>query len=108
MNVEIGKDIKQKEGFSAFVPGPFPSKGLFGISQEILLKTAEAGRLVGKLDGATTENALPDVDFFLRMFVAKDAASSAQIEGTRATIVDALEMQSGVATKKTDAEDIIF
>lgn len=108
MNVEIGKNIKQKEGFSAFVPNPFPPNGLFGISSDILLKTAEAGRLVGKLDGGTTENALPDVDFFLRMFVAKDATSSAQIEGTRATIIDALETESGVATKETDAEDIIY
>src|SRR3990167_5966077 len=103
MNVEIGKKIKQRGGFFALIPNTFPPKGLFEIPQQILLKTAEADRLIGKLDGTTTENALPDVDFFLRMFVAKDAASSAQIEGTRATIVDALEMQSGVATKKTDA-----
>ncbi|PIR82593.1 cell filamentation protein Fic [Candidatus Kaiserbacteria bacterium CG10_big_fil_rev_8_21_14_0_10_59_10] len=108
MNVEIGKNIKQKEGFSAFVLHPFPPKGLFDIPQELLLKVDEAGRLVGKLDGATTENALPDVDFFLRMFVAKDATSSAQIEGTRATIIDALEMESGVAAKETDADDILY
>ncbi|PIW22346.1 MAG: cell filamentation protein Fic, partial [Candidatus Aquicultor secundus] len=56
-------------------------------SQEILIKSAEADRLIGKLDGIT--HTLPDVDFFLYMFVAKDATSSAQIEGTKATIVDA-------------------
>jgi len=106
MNTEIGKKIKQKEGFLAFVPDHFPPKGLFNTPQSILLKTAEADRLVGKLDGIT--HTLPDVDFFLRMFVAKDATSSAQIEGTRATIIDALEMESGVATKETDAEDIIY
>ncbi|MBI2514675.1 Fic family protein [Candidatus Wolfebacteria bacterium] len=106
MNTEIGKKIKQKEGFTAFVPNPFPPKGLFDVPQDILLKTAEADRLVGKLDGIT--HTLPDVDFFLRMFVAKDATSSAQIEGTRATIIDALEMESGVATKETDADDILY
>lgn len=106
MNVEIGKTIKQKEGFSALVPNPFPPKGLFEVSQKILLKTAEADRLVGKLDGIT--HTLPDVDFFLRMFVAKDATSSAQIEGTRATIVDAIELESGVAPKETDADDILY
>jgi len=106
MNVEIGKKIKQKGGFSAFVPNPFPPKRLFDVPQDILLKTAEADRLVGKLDGIT--HTLPDVDFFLRMFVAKDATSSAQIEGTRATIIDALEMESGVATKETDADDILY
>lgn len=108
MNVEIGKKTKQPGGFSALIPNPFPPEELFDISQKILLKTAEADRLIGKLDGTTTENALPDVDFFLRMFVAKDATSSAQIEGTKATIVDALEKDAGIAVKETDADDILF
>jgi len=108
MKVEIGKKIKQKEGFLAFIPNPFPQRGIFDFSQGILLKTAEAGRLIGKLDGSTTENALPDINFFLRMFVAKDAASSAQIEGTRATIIDAIEKDAGVASAETDADDILF
>jgi Fic family protein len=106
MNIEIGKKIKQKEGFSAFIPNLFPQKGLFNVPQNILLKTAEADRLIGKLDGIT--HTLPDVDFFLRMFVAKDATSSAQIEGTRATIVDAIEKDAGVASKETDANDILY
>lgn len=106
MNTEIGKKIKQKGGFLALVPNPFPSKELFDIPQSILLKTAEADRLVGKLDGIT--HTLPDVDFFLRMFVAKDATSSAQIEGTRATIVDAIEKDVGVASDETDADDILY
>lgn len=108
MHLEIGKNVRQKEGFSAFVPHPFPPKDLMNIPQDLLFKASEASRLVGKLDGATTENALPDVEFFLKMFVAKDATSSAQIEGTRATIVDALEMESGVATRETDAGDILY
>ncbi len=42
------------------------------------------------------------------MFVTKDAASSAQIEGTKATIVDAIEMDAGIATQQTDANDILY
>lgn len=106
MNVEIGKKIRQKEGFSALVPNPFPQKELFNVPQNILLKTAEADRLVGKLDGIT--HTLPDVDFFLRMFVVKDATSSAQIEGTKATIIDAIEKDAGIASKETDADDILY
>ena len=106
MKVQIGRNIKQKEGFSAFVPTEFPSKGLLNVSQATLIKTAEADRLIGKLDGIT--HTLPDVDFFLSMFVKKDAASSAQIEGTKATIVDAIEMDAGVAVKKNDADDILY
>lgn len=106
MAIEIGKTIKQKEGFSAFVPNPFPPKGIFDLSTKVLIKAAEADRLVGKLDGIT--HTLPDLEFFLHMFVAKDATSSSQIEGTMATIVDAIELEAGVATKETDAGDILF
>lgn len=106
MKIEIGKNIKQKKGFDAFIPNPFPPNGSFDFPQTILLKTAEADRLVGKLDGIT--HILPDVDFFLSMFVAKDAASSAQIEGTKATFVDAIEKKVGVASKETDADDILY
>src|SRR3990167_2102643 len=106
MSTEIGKNIKQAAGFSAFVPNSFPPKGLFELPQSILIKAAEADHLVGKLDGIT--HTLPDVDFFLSMFVAKDAASSAQIEGTKATMVDALEKDAGITVAQTDADDILF
>ncbi len=106
MNVEICKKIKQKEGFIASVPVPFPPKGVLSISQKLLNKADEASRLVSKLDGIT--HILPDIEFFLRMFVTKDATSSAQIEGTKATIVDAIEMDAGVDGKQTDAQDILF
>ena len=106
MNVEIGKKIAQPGGFSALVLNPFPQKELFNIPQGILLKAAEADRLVGKLDGIT--HTLPDVDFFLHMFLMKDATASSQIEGTKATIIDALEKDANVAHKKTDADDILY
>jgi Fic family protein len=106
MNIEIGKTIKQREGFSAFVPNPFPPQGLFDLSQPLLIKAAEADRLVGKLDGIT--HTLPDVEFFLHMFVVKDAESSAQIEGTRATMMDALQKGAGLSPTASDADDIIF
>lgn len=106
MKIEIGQNIKQIQGFSAFVPHPFPPKGLLDLTQAILIKAAEADRLVGKLDGIT--HTLPDVEFFLSMFVAKDAASSSQIEGTKANMADAIEMNAGVSFKKTDADDILY
>lgn len=108
MNIEIGKKIKQKGGYSAFIPSPFPPKGIFEISQKTLIKIAKADRLVGKLDGTTIKSALPDLDFFLKMFVAKDATSSAQIEGTKATIIDALETDAGISVGDTDADDILY
>lgn len=106
MMVEIGKLVKQNKGFTAFIPGSFPPKGIFDLSQKTLIKSAEADRLIGKLDGIT--HTLPDVEFFLRMFVTKDATSSAQIEGTKATMLEAIEKGAGVALQETDADDILF
>lgn len=103
--MEIGKLIKQPEGYSAFVPEPFPPADLLNFSPDIIAKAAKAERLIGKLDGIT--HVLPDADFFLSMYVVKDATSSAQIEGTRATMMDALEMSAGINVKDTDADDIL-
>jgi Fic family protein len=106
MNLEICKKIKRKQGFKASIPTPFPVKGLFEIPQELINKGAEAERLVGKLDGVT--QILPNIEFFLKMFSFKDATSSAQIEGTKATMVDAIEMDAGIDGKQSDASDILF
>ena len=73
---------------------------------ELTGKAATAERLIGKLDGIT--HVLPDADFFLSMYIVKDATSSAQIEGTWATVMDVLEMSAGVNVKDTDADDILY
>jgi Fic family protein len=85
----IGTYRKQPEGFSAFIPSAFPSKDELTIPKNLSDKHTEAIRLVGKLDGIT--ELLPDKDYFLEMFVRKDASSSSQIEGTKATMMDAIE-----------------
>lgn len=106
MNIEIGKTIQQKEGFSAFIPSPFPPEELEAATRSLAVKAAKTERYIGKLDGIA--HTLPDVDFFLKMFEFKDATSSAQIEGTKATMIDALEKKAGVATGETDADDILY
>jgi Fic family protein len=86
--VKIGRYIEQKEGFKTFTPFDFPPKGGFDISIKLYKKHEEAIRLVGKLDGIT--RLLPDKDFFISMFIVKDATYSSQIEGTKATMQDAV------------------
>lgn len=105
-SVQIGKNIKQKEGFNAFVPNLFPPKEGFVCDVKILKKATEATRLLGKLDGIT--KLLPDADFFLLMYLRKDAASSSQIEGTMATMVDAIEAEVQSNTNiPEDVDDIL-
>ncbi len=90
-DIEIGQLKQQKEGFKAFIPESFPPRDSFKFDPKIIKKGNEATRLLGKLDGIT--KLLPDVDFFLTMYLRKDAASSSQIEGTMATMVDAIEAE---------------
>lgn len=102
----IGKNIQQPNGFKAFIPEPFPNKGLFLCTPQIIKKDAQASRLLGKLDGIT--QLLPDVNFFIYMYIRKDAAASSQIEGTKASMADALEVEAKIESDApTDVEDIL-
>lgn len=97
----------QREGYKAFTPFGFPSKEGFAISARLHKKHEEAIRLVGKLDGIT--RLLPDKDFFLLMFIKKDAAYSSQIEGTKATLQDAVSapVTEEKSRPDSDVNDIV-
>jgi Fic family protein len=102
----IGIIRQQPSGFGAFIPHPFPPEGGFEFPVELIAKNAEAAWLVGKLDGITT--LLPNVDFFLLMYLRKDAASSSQIEGTLATMVDAIQAEVAPGDNiPPDVDDIL-
>ena len=107
MTISIGTYQQQPQGYKAFIPLPFPPNEGLSFSPSLDKKHAEAIRLVGKLDGITKH--LPDKDFFLLMFVRKDASSSSQIEGTRATLMDAIEADSKErpARLPRDVDDIL-
>ncbi len=104
--IRIGEYRSQPAGFSAFIPDKFPPSSGYDFSQSVLTKNNQATLLVGKLDGITT--LLPDVDFFLLMYLRKDAASSSQIEGTLATMIDAIEAEvTPNVTHPKDVNDIL-
>lgn len=102
----IGTNRQQSEGFKAFIPAAFPPKEGLNFNGQIIKKASEATRLVGKLDGIT--KLLPDLDFFLLMYLRKDAAASSQIEGTMATMIDAIEAEVNTnANVPHDVDDIL-
>jgi len=106
LKMKIGELQQQKEGFNAFIPSPFPPEGGFAFSSAIGRKNDTAIRLLGKLDGIT--QLLPDMDFFLFMYIRKDAASSSQIEGTKASMIDALEAEAKIDSEiPEDVDDIL-
>jgi Fic family protein len=104
--IEIGKNIQQISGYKAFIPNKFPPEEGFSFDSSILKKNEQATRLLGKLDGIT--KLLPDIDFFLWMYIRKDATSSSQIEGTKATMVDAIEAEAKINMNvPQDVDDIL-
>lgn len=103
---EIGKLIKQPEGFKAFIPNPFPPKKGFDFNAKLIKLNEKASMAVARLDGVTKR--LPDSNFFLLMYLRKDATASSQIEGTQATMIDAIEAEVQVNTNiPQDVDDII-
>jgi Fic family protein len=79
MNI-IGQYQTQKDGYKAFIPAPFPPDNIAYTDV----------RLVNALSKADITKLLPDIDFFIYMYVKKEATYSSQIEGTRANLTDAL------------------
>lgn len=104
---KLGHLVQQPAGYKAYIPLPFPPQEPLELSSALQVKIEQAMRWLGKLDGISL--LLPDRDFFLQMFVRKEATASNQIEGTQADIVDAIEAE--VAACKildSDAEDILY
>ncbi len=102
----LGHLVQQPTGYKAFIPLPFPPERSLSLPPYLEVKHGKAMHLIGKLDGIS--QLLPDKDFFLLMFVRKEAVSSSQIEGTKATMADAIE--AAVLPKSaqaTDVEDIL-
>ncbi len=86
----IGRYIEATAGgerVKAFVPPPLPPEPPLDIGALLALYDGARGA-VGRLDGATA--VLPSTEFFLYMYVRKEALLSSQIEGTQSTLTDLL------------------
>lgn len=101
----IGHFVRQPGGYRAFVPGPFPPFDEIPMSAQTIDLLAKATLSLGKLDGIT--ELLPDLDFFIFMYVRKEAALSSQLEGTQATIADVIKAESDIRSGlPEDVDDI--
>lgn len=104
--VSIGKYIQQQGGFKAFIPERFPPEGLNFNTPKIIKLLSEADLLLGELGGIT--KLLPDIDFFIFMYIKKESAYSSQIEGTKAKLTDALLAEIGRTPDLPDDVDDIL
>ena len=104
--VIIGKYIKQIEGYKAFIPEKFPPKNLSFQGERLIQLLSISSLSLGKLDGLT--KLVPDIDFFIFMYIKKEAALSSQIEGTKAQLTDALHAEVERAPElPSDVNDIL-
>lgn len=106
LHMKIGKLIKQPTGYTAFIPDKFPPAQHITLSSKTQQLHAKASLMVGKLDGIT--QLLPDLDFFIFMYIRKEAARSSEIEGTRATMVDVIKTEAEIDNKLPEDVDRIL
>ena len=74
--------------YKSFVPAPLPPNPPLEVDEELCAKLSEANRLIGILEGKSSQ--IADISLFVTMYVRKEALMSSQIEGTQATLEDVL------------------
>lgn len=105
-DMKIGKIVQQSTGYKAFVPDKFPPRELIVLNPKTQQLHAKAALMLGKLDGVT--QLLPDLDFFIFMYIRKEAAKSSEIEGTQATIIDVIKSEAQIESRfPKDVERIV-
>lgn len=87
----IDNFVQQTQGFKAFIPLEFPPRETILFLPEIQKLNSEATLALGKLDGVA--QLIPDIDYFTFSYIRKEATLSSNIEGTKATMHDALRAE---------------
>jgi Fic family protein len=85
--------------YKSFVPEPIHHEWIIA-DPEILQLLGEADRALGELNAFA--QLIPDIDFFIRAYVAKEATQSSRIEGTRTNIDDAFKDADDIDPEERD------
>jgi Fic family protein len=103
---EYERSTATGEEVNAFIPFPLPPRDPpLALDDNLAQLLARASEQLRLLDLAG--DLVPSVEWFVYAFVRKEAVLSAQIEGTRATLMDLLEVEaSGKAPVDADVEEV--
>ena len=102
-----GRLIRQRSGYSAFIPAPLPPQPPIALTGTLQALLSKADRELGRLDGSI--QTLPNPDLFVMMYVRKEAVLSSQIEGTQSSLQDLLAAEAKVHAKENprDVAEVI-
>jgi Fic family protein len=95
----LSGEYKQQFQYRSFQPAPVHHAWTLSDAR-LLNQLSEADRKLGELNAFS--QLVPDVDFFLRMHVSKEATSSSRIEGTQTAIGEALQNIENIEPEKRD------
>jgi Fic family protein len=90
---------KQQFKYKSFDPSLI-NQTLNILEPRVVIALEEANRLIGELNAYS--KIIPDVDFFIRMHVTKEATESSRIEGTKTELDEALMDEDEIDPEKRD------
>ncbi len=90
-SARAGRYVKQRTGYAAFIPAPLPPDPPVVLDGPLHALLSRADQAVGRLDGII--QTVPNPDFFVYMYVRREAVLSSQIEGTQSTLEDLLAVE---------------
>ncbi len=93
-----GRFVQQAQ-YKSFSPNPICKEWTCS-SPKINTLLGEANRQLGALDAFAT--LIPDIDFFIRMHITKEATTSSKIEGTQTHFEEAFIEESDINPEKRD------
>ncbi len=89
----------QQQGYKSFSPARINQQWTWE-EGKINTLLAEANRKLGSLDTFALQ--VPDIDIFIEMHIAKEAAKSSRIEGTQTEIEEVIKKESDITPERKD------